>query len=168
MSRADTPSRAEGRRRRLSVVALRVLLGAVAALAGTAVAAEQTTAAAAAAENYLLHCSGCHMDDGAGSARNDVPDMRRSIGHFVRSAAGRAYLAQVAGVAQSPIDDAALATLLNWLLPTFSAAELPPDFMPYSATEITRLRHARPADLDGQRTRIAGELRARGHAVADY
>lgn len=134
-------------------------------LAGARAPAGQATAAA---EHYLLHCSGCHMDDGAGSARNDVPDMRHSIGHFVRSASGRAYLAQVAGAAQAPLDDAALAALLNWMLPAFSAAELPGDFAPYTAAEIARLRAARPADLDGQRSRIAGELRAHGHPIAEY
>ncbi|MEQ8663709.1 MAG: hypothetical protein RLW62_23065, partial [Gammaproteobacteria bacterium] len=48
--------------------------------------------------DYLQHCLGCHREDGSGSARNGVPDMRGVIGRFARVPRGRAFLVQVAGV----------------------------------------------------------------------
>lgn len=136
-------------------------------LLGAALAAP-LAAAGTTEEDYLLHCVGCHRDDGSGSAANRVPDLRGSVGHFPRLAVGRAYLVQVAGVAQSTLPDSAVAALLNWLLPTFSAAELPADFAPYTAAEVARLRSSRPGDLDRLRQQVAAELAASGHFVKRY
>ncbi|MEQ8231878.1 MAG: hypothetical protein RLW61_11145 [Gammaproteobacteria bacterium] len=110
--------------------------------------------------DYLQHCLGCHREDGSGSARNGVPDMRGVIGRFARVPSGRAFLVQVAGVAQAPLDDAALAALINWLLPRMDAAGLPDDFTPYTAAEIGRLRAARPGDLGALRAQALADLAA--------
>lgn len=101
--------------------------------------------------DYLQHCAGCHREDGSGSARNGVPDMRGILGRFAASEAGRAYLVQVAGIAQSPLSDARLATLLNWMLPRYDAAGTPAEFIPYSAAEVANLRRTRPGDLPAAR-----------------
>ncbi|MGR8919716.1 MAG: c-type cytochrome [Gammaproteobacteria bacterium] len=118
--------------------------------------------------NYVEHCMGCHMEDGAGSRRNNVPDMRDAVAHFTRIAEGRAFLVQVAGVSQAPISDADLAALLNWMLPAFSAATLPEDFEPYTAQEVERLRATRPADIDGVRRELATRLAGMGLEVPGY
>jgi hypothetical protein len=55
---------------------------------------------------------------------------------------GREYLVQVPGAAQSELTDERLAEVLNWILRSFSAAELPPDFIPYTAPEVARLRRS--------------------------
>ena len=65
-------------------------------------------------EAYVLHCSGCHGTDGAGRAEF-VPDLRE-VGALLERPGGRAYLGRVPGVAQAPVGDAELATLLNWVL----------------------------------------------------
>lgn len=121
-----------------------------------------------AAHDYLLYCSGCHRDDGSGSAVNQVPPLPGSVGNFVHTAAGRAFLIQIAGVAQTPLGDAALARLMNWLLARFGAAELPADFKPYTGDEVARYRATRPADQSAQRASVVAELARRGMSVAHY
>lgn len=122
-----------------------------------------------AAENYLLHCAGCHREDGSGSAQNQVPTMLNSVGHFVRTARGRSFLIQVAGVSQAPISDQAVADLLNWLLPTFGRDALPDaGYAPYTASEVEQARATRPGDIMTVRQQVAAELAALGHPVANY
>jgi mono/diheme cytochrome c family protein len=118
--------------------------------------------------NYLQYCVGCHMQDGSGSAANNVPDMRGTIGHFVQIPQGRAFLIQVAGVAQAPIPANELAALMNWLLPTLSANEMPAEFTPYSAAEVAQLRSLRPADLPAMRARLIQQLSSLGYPAGDY
>lgn len=136
------------------------ILVAVLALCGTAQAQDP-------ALNFLQYCAGCHRTDGAGSERNNVPDMRGIIGHFPRLTAGRAFLIQVAGVAQAPLSASDLAALMNWLLPEMSRAELPDDFTPYRAEEVAALRRTRPADMPAIRTQIVAELATLGHIIPD-
>jgi hypothetical protein len=131
---------------------------------GIGVGSSSPVAAQPPALDYLQFCVGCHREDGSGSAQNGVPDMRGVIDRLVTAPTGRDFLIQVAGVAQTPLDDAALARLMNWLLPRMGA--LPADFMPYAADEITRLRASRPADLPAQRAQAVAELAARDTQAA--
>jgi mono/diheme cytochrome c family protein len=91
--------------------------------------------------DYMLNCQGCHADDGRGSPGH-VPDLRNELGLLLRVPGGREYLVQVPGSRNAAIDDAALAAVLNWMLPAFSPATLPADFTPYTGSEIGRLRSA--------------------------
>jgi mono/diheme cytochrome c family protein len=105
-----------------------------------AVALTSTTAVADPSpdEHYRLHCSGCHGADGHG-ARGVTPSLH-GLATLLGLSGGRAYLAQVPGVAQAPLDDADLAALLNWVISEFSGTVAA---QPYSAVEIGDLR-ARP------------------------
>ena len=69
--------------------------------------------------------------------------MVERIGYFARIPEGRAYLVQVPNVAMSAIRDEDLAQMLNWLLTTYSAAQLPQDFTPYTGAEVGELRKER-------------------------
>jgi hypothetical protein len=62
------------------------------------------------------------------------------MARFLAVEGGREYLARVPGVAQSLLDDAALAALLNWMLGRFDAEHVPETFRPYQADEIGELR----------------------------
>jgi cytochrome c peroxidase len=83
--------------------------------------------------DYLLHCSGCHLENGS-SSLPDVPDLRETLGYFASFEAGRSYLIRVPGASQAPISDAALADVINWMLlnyelkhpgaPLFNAEEI--------------------------------------------
>jgi hypothetical protein len=108
--------------------------------------------------NYMLHCQGCHLEGGRGHP-GIVPKMQGEIGQFLKSQAGRAYLVQVPGSAQSFLDDAQLAEVLNWMLREFDPKRVAPDFQPYTAAEVTRYRATQLADVGAtRRALLAGEL----------
>jgi len=110
--------------------------------------------------NYVLHCQGCHGADGVGGTPRDVPPLAGSVGWFLRVPGGRAYLAQVPGAANAPIDDAALARVLNYVVETWSADEAGPDFQPYDAAEVASVRNRQP-DVVALRAELVEALRQR-------
>jgi len=114
---------------------------------------------------YILNCAGCHQFDGTGSASHEIPKMRGAVGHFLRLPEGRAFLVQVPGTSNSALSDAQIAVLLNWMLPQFSREEIPPDFVPYTAEEVTRLRNQRLDDVAATRAAIVTRLAAMGYRV---
>lgn len=94
--------------------------------------------------DYLLHCGGCHIEDGSGNPP-EVPDLRQDLAYMIGFDAGRAYLVQVPGSSQAPLSDASLATLLNWMIDTYYP-ELGGDFERYTTEEVTRHRSERLLD----------------------
>ena len=91
--------------------------------------------------DYLLHCAGCHLPDGAG-APPLVPDLRADLGQLAALPDGRAYLVRVPGSAQAPISDAALAALLTWMVERFTGVPT----APFAADVVGRQRAAPLAD----------------------
>ena len=114
--------------------------------------------------DYVLQCQGCHLPDGSGVAASGVPRMLGFVGGFVGLEGGRAYLVQVPGVSQAPLDDAEIAALLNWMLVRFSADELPDPFVPYSATEVASYRATRLVDVGATRAALVALLPSGGAA----
>jgi len=112
---------------------------------------------ASPAVDYAVHCQGCHLDDGR-ETPGRVPALAGSLGRFSHVRGGRAYLVRVPGVAQSPLDDAALAALLNWLLPHFDPGGLDRDFAPYTAEEVGRVRHLPLSDVESERRRLMEQM----------
>jgi hypothetical protein len=110
--------------------------------------------------DYMMSCQGCHRDDGRGSPGN-VPDLRDELGLLLSEPGGRRYLVQVPGSRNAAMDDAALAAVLNWMLPTFSAATLPVDFEPYSADEVRRFRSEPVGDIATERAQLIEEINRR-------
>jgi hypothetical protein len=134
---------------------VRVLLAACFALAGFALPARAW--AGSPAVDYALHCQGCHLQDGSATPGR-VPALAAALALFARVPEGRAYLVRVPGVAQAPLDDAALAALLNWVLLRFDPGGVPADFSPYRAEEVGRLRRMPLRDVEGERRRLVDEL----------
>lgn len=118
-------------------------------------------------QNYLLHCAGCHLPDGTGSAPNEVPTLHRIPGEFVKVPRGREFLSQVPGIVYSPLSDAEVAEILNWVLVKYNREVLPKDFEPYTAEEVTGYRAVRPASIMKVRARVLADLAAKGIAI-DY
>jgi len=87
---------------------------------------------------YAENCQGCHGD--RGRSADEIPALAGRVGYFARLPAGRRYLVQVPNVALNPGSDRDIADLLNWVLRTFSDAQLPADFAPYTAAEVGSLR----------------------------
>lgn len=76
-------------------------------------------AAADPKNHYMIHCMGCHLSDGSGLPP-EVPTFDNKLTILAASDKGRGYLVAVPGASQSPINDAALAGVLNWILFTYS------------------------------------------------
>ena len=93
--------------------------------------------------SYLLHCSGCHIEDGSGDPP-EVPDLRQDLDRLLSSAKGRGYMLRVPGVTDSPITTQEMADLMNWMISEFYP-ELE-GFEPYSATEVQAGRDNRLAN----------------------
>jgi mono/diheme cytochrome c family protein len=108
-----------------------------------------------AGQTYATNCQGCHGDLGASAT--EIPTLTDRVGYFARIPSGRQYLVQVPNVALNPSSDAEIAAVLNWMLVTYSRAQLPRDFQPYTAAEVAALRKVR-IDVVAQRRRVIEEL----------
>ena len=106
------------------------LVAALALLHSTAVVAD-------AGVDYLLHCGGCHLEDGSGNPP-EVPDLRQDLDWLAQSPAGRSYLTRVPGASQVPVSDARLAGVFNWMFETFYPDA--PEIKPFSGAEIAETR----------------------------
>ncbi len=111
------------------------------------------------AQTYATNCQGCHGE--SGRSVPEIPVLAGRVGYFARVPEGRRYLVQVPNVALNPSSDADIAEVLNWLLVTYSRAQLPPDFSPYTASEVGELRRAR-VDVVAARRRVVEALLAAG------
>lgn len=127
------------------------------ALAAGLGASARDAAAWSPAVNYALNCQGCHLADGR-ETKDLVPPLAGSVGRLVRVPEGRAYLVRLPNVAAVPLDDAEIAALLTWVVETFGAAELPPDFAPFTAHEVGRGRASPLVDIDGERRAVVEAL----------
>ena len=114
-----------------------------------------------AAEDYARSCQGCHLVDGRG-VPGAVPALAGFTGYFLHLEEGREFLARVPGVAMAPLGDERLATVLNWTLLTFSRAELPRPFVPYTAREVAVLRAEPLTNVTETRRRLIAQLQASG------
>lgn len=110
------------------------------------------------AVDYMLECRGCHRPDGSGSP--GVPALRDSVARFLLVPGGREYLVRVPGSAQSALDDAELAALLNWMVHTFGPAAAAADSAPFGAEEVARLRRSPFTDVDAVRAELVRALAA--------
>lgn len=110
---------------------------------------------------YTLHCMGCHGAQGEGIP-NRVPPLRNFVGYFAYLPEGRAFLIQVPGSANSPLSDAELAQVTNWILKTFSPKELPSDFRPFSPEEVRRYRSTPLQNITRVRQALLEKLKSLG------
>ncbi len=110
--------------------------------------------------NYIMHCQGCHLPDGAGTP-DKVPALKQELGRFLQVKGGREFLIQVPGTSQSALSDKEVADVLNWILENFSPDELPADFVPYTTKEISQ--HRQPlANVTEVRTALVAQISATG------
>jgi mono/diheme cytochrome c family protein len=117
-------------------------------------------AAADPRKDYMLNCQGCHGPDGAG-APGAAPSFRGQVARFLSVKDGREYLVRVPGTAQSALDDARTAALLNWLLQTFDPEHVPANFRPFRADEVKALRQAPLTDVVSVRRQLVQALDGR-------
>lgn len=111
---------------------------------------------------FVLHCAGCHGFDGSGHPAQGVPDMRGALGHYLRTAEGRAFIVQVPGVNNAGLDDAQIAAVTTWAVQRFSATTAPAGWVPYGAAEVAGHRAQRPVDVAARRAEVLRGLQALG------
>jgi hypothetical protein len=102
-------------------------------------------------QHWTLNCQGCHRPDGTGSA-GTAPSLAGTVARFLSVPGGREYLGRVPGVATSPLSNADLSEVMNWMLWRFDKEHLPANFQPYTAAEIGQLRAA-PLRLEASQMR---------------
>ncbi|MCB1670403.1 MAG: hypothetical protein R3F41_17860 [Gammaproteobacteria bacterium] len=126
--------------------------GALIALSlGSAVKADDTDPPSFA---YLLHCSGCHLENGAGDPPV-IPDLRYDLVGLLESPAGRDYMVRVPGVTDAPIPAWQMADLMNWMV-----RYLYPDydtFKPFTEQEI----------ITGRNTKLYDPIKYRNDLVVE-
>jgi mono/diheme cytochrome c family protein len=105
--------------------------------------------------NYMLNCMGCHIADGSGAA-GKVPSVRDSLLPLASNPAGRRYLVQVPGSAESRLSNVELAQVLNWMARNLSAQPLPAGFVEFTAQEVERYRKTPLVDVSAARARLLG------------
>ena len=101
----------------------------------------------------MIHCQGCHLPEAIGFA-GKVPRMKDFVGYFLHSKEGREFVIRVPGVATASLPDDELTEMMNWLLLTYSAEQLPEPFVPFSVAEVAALRPDLEADPETTRMRI--------------
>ncbi len=102
-------------------------------------------------QHWTLNCQGCHRPDGSGSA-GTAPSLAGTVARFLSVPGGREYLGRVPGVATSPLSNADLSEVMNWMLWRFDKEHIPANFQPFKADEIGRLRSA-PLRLEASQMR---------------
>ena len=102
--------------------------------------------------NYQLQCMGCHTADGSGQPGR-VPSVRGSLGQLAVTPEGRNFLIRVPGVAQSQLDDADTAAVLNWMIEELSDPR-PARFDRFTAEEVARWRRQPLTDVSAARARL--------------
>lgn len=106
---------------------------------------------------YMLNCQGCHRANGEGIP-GKVPDMRRTLAVLATTAAGRRYLVQVPGADQSPLSNAELAKLLNWMVHHLSAVAVPKSVRPFTTKEVAAYRGEPLINVAAVRRRLLARL----------
>ena len=102
-------------------------------------------------QHWTLNCQGCHRADGTGTD-DSAPSLAGTVAKFLHAAGGREYLGMVPGVASSPLENADLAEVMNWMLYRFDRAHVPANFQPYGADEVAKLRQT-PLHIEASKVR---------------
>ena len=106
--------------------------------------------------DYLLYCSGCHLENGSGMPP-EVPDLRVGLDRFNGHPTGRAYLTRVPGVANTPVSDLRISRILNWMMTTFYPTH---PHQPFTAGEVAAYRKTRLPDPLEERKRVLATIAA--------
>jgi len=115
--------------------------------------------------NYMIHCQGCHLPEAVGYP-GKVPRMRDFVGYFLHSQEGREFIIRVPGVSTSALRNDQVTELMNWLLLTYSAPQLPQNFVPFTVDEIAALRPDPEPDPETTRKGILERIAAEVPALA--
>jgi mono/diheme cytochrome c family protein len=123
-------------------------------------------ALASPAQDYVLHCMGCHGATAEG-VPGKVPPLAHTLVQFMRSPAGRSYVLRVPGASNSMLTDAQLAEVLNWIAGHFGGDQLVASAPPFTAQEVAAHRRKPMASVQATRREVVKELAASGSAPSE-
>jgi cytochrome c553 len=118
---------------------------------------------ASPAQDYMLHCMGCHGTQAQG-VPGKIPPLANALSRFMRTAEGRNYVLRVPGAANSALSDRDLAAVLNWLAVKFDASAPAGNPAPFTTEEVSRLRHEPLVSVLAARSAVVRALAATGPA----
>ena len=118
-------------------------------------------AQASPAQDYMLHCMGCHGAQAEG-VPGKIPPLANALSRFMRTAEGRNYVLRVPGAANSALSDGQLAAVLNWLAVKFDASAAASKVAPFTSEEVSRLRHTPLISVLATRSAVVRGLAATG------
>ena len=122
------------------------------------------TAAASPEQDYILYCMGCHGATAQGVAGR-IPPLAGALARFMRTSSGRNYVLRVPGAANSVLNDAQLAAVLNWLAENYRLADDPrPE--PFTVEEVAAVRRTPLPDVLARRQEVVRDLALTGNAPA--
>jgi hypothetical protein len=120
-------------------------------------------AQASPAQDYMLHCMGCHGTEAQG-VPGKVPPLANTLSRFMRTAEGRDYVLRVPGAANSALSDGQLAAVLNWLAVKFDTNAAASNPAPFTTEEVSRLRHKPLVAVLAARSAVVRNLATTGAA----
>jgi len=103
-------------------------------------------------QNYSLFCAGCHGESGRGLPHK-VPRLNGRLGLYLGVDGGRDFILRVPGVANSQLDDAHLAQVMNHVVKRF-APEIAVTFKPFTAEDVHYARRLPLVGVELERTRL--------------
>lgn len=107
--------------------------------------------------NYALQCMGCHTPDGS-AVPGRVPAIRTTLLAFAGMPAGRQFLVQVPGSAQSVLSNAELAELLNWMIQNLGGGPGRNDYTRFTEKEVAEYRTSVVVDVRATRERLLAAI----------
>ena len=133
----------------------RLLVAVVLALPLGVMALERTPMGDAR-QNYTLFCAGCHAETGRGIPHK-VPRLNGRLALYLGVEGGRDFILRVPGVANSQLDDARLAAVLNHVVERFAPSAVTVE--PFTSAQVHAARQHPLIGVEDVRTRL---LRAAG------
>lgn len=103
-----------------------------------------------AKDDYLLHCMGCHGEDGRGS-RGKVPSFPDDLSRLLSTSSGREFIQRVPGVSMSALSSERLAAVLNWIIREWTPPAFARSVQPFTAEEVEKLRNAPLLEVAAER-----------------
>jgi mono/diheme cytochrome c family protein len=120
-------------------------------------------APASPAQDYMLHCMGCHGPEAQG-VPGKIPPLANTLSRFMRTPEGRNYVLRVPGAANSALSDDQLAAVLNWLAATFDTTAAASNITPFTSEEVSQVRHTPLNSVLVTRSAVVRALAASGPA----
>ena len=116
--------------------------------------------------HYRIYCQGCHLPDASGTP-GFVPALAGSMGSYLGVEGGRRYIGRVPGATSSPLTDAELAEVYNWLLTDLAREGAPPGFTPFTAQEMAAYRAEPLLEIQAMRRRLVERIQEAALPVDD-